>query len=753
MRTSASIAATIAENFFDVPHLAPVHHRPDDHSSKSSLVTHGLDQEQKLSASLTGGDGQDDVEDDDDDEDEEQEDDSMLTYDPFFFPRPALPSPSPPLAASAPEAPADLSSSPAAMFLSAFMSPKAEPAHLPDDEGQSVGGYTLGPIVGYGSFSTIRKAYSASGGVVAIKIVRGSDLVRTGHAPVERKKLEHEEAIWSTLSHEHILPLFSAVHTTYADFFITLYCPAGSLYDILKRDGSPALPQDDAGMMFRQVVRGLRYLHEDAMLVHRDMKLENVLVDESGVCRIGDFGLSVKIGQVQVDEDAVAEDDYQQHDASGYNTIHRAFSLSLPKRPARITSSLNPISRHLSARNRSATSSSHTSHIHQPGSMPYAAPELLLPNSAELAAPHPSQDIWALGVMLYALQMKIMNGAFDVPKDIGRGAERILHGCLERNVSKRWNISMVDDVAWGVGWGSAGDDATPEVERDSDECLSVPDEPEAEPYQNAVDTIVSEDEEDWQQEERRPRAFMEAATRRSTSRVQRSLSRAPIISRNRSGRSVSRASSPPRSAVTASSSFFPHNDSDVDSVSLSPTGLRSPPLYYDSVSRSRSASRPRGRKLKKSRSYFPSRSPSPSVVPTTPVDIGSHVLARMHLEDHPEELELEPPVRGRSIASEYRPMSLASRWSASYSSGGGSHSVSSSGSSRDRSVDFVSPTRRALAAPAVTTAMTATGKMDYDATIRQSSRPGSMPPTPGSLQQIWGDALMGVGAAGSGDAR
>jgi serine/threonine protein kinase len=34
------------------------------------------------------------------------------------------------------------------------------------------------------------------------------------------------------------------------------------------------MPQDDEGMMFRQVVRGLRYLHEVAQLVHRDIKLE-----------------------------------------------------------------------------------------------------------------------------------------------------------------------------------------------------------------------------------------------------------------------------------------------------------------------------------------------------------------------------------------------------------------------------------------------------------------------------------------------
>ncbi|KAJ3561300.1 hypothetical protein NP233_g10274 [Leucocoprinus birnbaumii] len=142
--------------------------------------------------------------------------------------------------------------SPAAMFLAAF-SPNLKPTPLPDDEGQTVAGYTLGGIIGYGGFSVIRRAYSASGGVVAVKIVKKSDLQKQSNPALAQRKLDHEADIWSSLSHEHILPLFAAVHTSYADFFVTLLCPAGSLYDILQRDGTPALPQDDAGMMFRQV--------------------------------------------------------------------------------------------------------------------------------------------------------------------------------------------------------------------------------------------------------------------------------------------------------------------------------------------------------------------------------------------------------------------------------------------------------------------------------------------------------------------
>lgn len=46
-----------------------------------------------------------------------------------------------------------------------------------------------------------------------------------------------------------------------------------------------------------------------------------------------------------------------------------------------------------------------------------------------------------------------------MPEGIGRGAERVLQGCLERSVQDRWTVEMVDEVAWGIGWGDAGDEA------------------------------------------------------------------------------------------------------------------------------------------------------------------------------------------------------------------------------------------------------------------------------------------------------
>ncbi|TBU44046.1 kinase-like domain-containing protein [Dichomitus squalens] len=433
------------------------------------------------------------------------------------------------------------------MFLSAFSPTVSELSLAPDDEGALVAGYTLGPIVGRGGFSIIRTASSTQGGTVAVKIVRHSDLDKQPDPALARKSLEREAQVWASLNHEHILPLFTVNHTPYADFFFTAYCPAGSLFDILKRDGRPALPQDDAGMMFRQVVRGLRYMHEVAGFVHGDLKLENVLVDEMGVCKIGDFGMARKIGET--------DDDDVEPDAGDGVTRTRTLSQAHPPSSAHIHRSLGrsatgKLPPHLSLRLRQGLPTRHrTSSPYPasgsptplpnrgfaPGSLPYAAPELLLsPSSTTPYAAHPAQDIWALGVMLFALltgklpfsdsfeprlQMKILHGAFEMPQGIGRCAEQALRGCIERSVPNRWTVAMVDEVAWGIGWGSAADDVTPPPEQ-----AMASRSPSRSPAKTRKDYAPVDDRE----------------RRRSTSRAARSANRSSSVVRSAS-RSKSRS--------------------------------------------------------------------------------------------------------------------------------------------------------------------------------------------------------------------
>ncbi|KAF7331391.1 CAMK/CAMK-unique protein kinase [Mycena kentingensis (nom. inval.)] len=470
-----------------------------------------------------------------------------------FFSSPAFPpdglptilTPSHPLdiPAKTPTPDAQLGTSPAALFLSAFspVTSKPKPLGPVDEDGSVVGGFVLGPVFAHGAFSTIRRATSSgTGAVVAVKVVPRSPSASIS----QRRRLANEEAVWTSLSHEHILPLFAAIHTPTTDFFITQLCPAGSLFDIM-RGGTPG--RDDAGRMFRQIVRGLRYLHCEKRLVHRDIKLENVLVDEAGVCRIADFGMARGMDE---DEPELGSDDDDSsgpaiplplplalpvHKSTHHGPgVHRAVSLAVPRGSASTIRRDRTASVPASA----ATPPSTTETEFQPGSLPYAAPELLgapkdkakttltaslslkgrvhgyaagerdpgagksssafLARTATISSassssssiassasssttntmdapipittptrPHPAQDIWALGVLLYALLvgtlpfadafeprlvLKILGGTYPPPPpSTPRGTLAVLRGCLTSRVADRWTVERVDEHAWAVG--------------------------------------------------------------------------------------------------------------------------------------------------------------------------------------------------------------------------------------------------------------------------------------------------------------
>lgn len=327
--------------------------------------------------------------------------------------------------------------SPAAAFLSAFV---PSPRTYSDSSSNIVAGYTLDSTIGHGGFSTIRKATSPAGGIVAVKIVRHSafNALPPREKTRQRRRLTHEARVWVSLSHENILPLFDSHRTSDATYLITLYCPAGSLLDILKREGTPALEQTDAGCMFRQVIKALQYLHEIMFLVHGDVKLENVLVDETGVCRLTDFGLSRRIGgdSSQVSSSSAGEDNNDDGDdePTPNGKLDRSKRAGTSSLPVHLSLMRHSPQRHRNSSPLPVTPPTHPDHIFQPGSLPYAAPELLLPHvrstddaNTRRSRPvaHPAQDMWALGVLLYALltgmlpfrdsfeprlQMKILRG-------------------------------------------------------------------------------------------------------------------------------------------------------------------------------------------------------------------------------------------------------------------------------------------------------------------------------------------------------
>jgi serine/threonine protein kinase len=67
------------------------------------------------------------------------------------------------------------------------------------------------------------------------------------------------------------------------------YMSGGSVYDYIRRDG----PLGTAALLkvALEVSRGMDYLHQ-RKIIHRDLKAANLLLDETGIVKIADFGVA-----------------------------------------------------------------------------------------------------------------------------------------------------------------------------------------------------------------------------------------------------------------------------------------------------------------------------------------------------------------------------------------------------------------------------------------------------------------------------
>ncbi|XP_002157840.2 serine/threonine-protein kinase SIK3 isoform X1 [Hydra vulgaris] len=148
-----------------------------------------------------------------------------------------------------------------------------------------IGPYNVGKSIGKGNFAVVKLAEHTSAKVkVAIKMIDKSQLDSDNLIKVKR-----EVKIMKLVNHTNIVRLYEVMETDRYLYLVTEYASKGEIFDLLIKSGR--MHESEARKVFRQIIAGVEYLHLKR-IVHRDLKAENLLLDEESNIKLADFGFS-----------------------------------------------------------------------------------------------------------------------------------------------------------------------------------------------------------------------------------------------------------------------------------------------------------------------------------------------------------------------------------------------------------------------------------------------------------------------------
>jgi serine/threonine protein kinase len=101
----------------------------------------------------------------------------------------------------------------------------------------------------------------------------------------------HEVSVFMQVSHPSLCRFFHLSQVSYLLIFFMEFVPRGTLSAYVRQYDS-GLSESEARRLFQQLFSALRYCHVYHFLVHRDLKLENILLDAQMNVKLIDFGLS-----------------------------------------------------------------------------------------------------------------------------------------------------------------------------------------------------------------------------------------------------------------------------------------------------------------------------------------------------------------------------------------------------------------------------------------------------------------------------
>jgi eukaryotic-like serine/threonine-protein kinase len=186
------------------------------------------------------------------------------------------------------------------------------------------GRYRLDAQIGTGGMSTVYRAFDTTlERTVAIKLMHRE--MSSDSAQLERFRREARSV--AQFSHPHIVGVIDAGDDDGRPYIVFEYVEGETLKDRIRRAGR--LPVDESLAYAIEITRALGAAHRHG-IVHRDIKPQNVLVDEEGQAKVTDFGIARTLeddgltadGRVLGTTDYVSPEQALGHAVNGQSDIY-----------------------------------------------------------------------------------------------------------------------------------------------------------------------------------------------------------------------------------------------------------------------------------------------------------------------------------------------------------------------------------------------------------------------------------------------
>jgi len=157
----------------------------------------------------------------------------------------------------------------------------------------SLKNYKLGKQIAKGKFGDIKLAtfIKTSKVYVMKRLVKSKLISKTGMALQAKNEVELQYQLRKSPDIVQIVDFFTDVDAIY---IVLEYCSGGNLFDKRELRPNHTFSDRQAAIYVYQIVRALAYCHERGV-IHRDLKLENVLISVGGSLKLADFGWATQL--------------------------------------------------------------------------------------------------------------------------------------------------------------------------------------------------------------------------------------------------------------------------------------------------------------------------------------------------------------------------------------------------------------------------------------------------------------------------